>query len=70
MNRTEWIDECAKRYEWAGCSEFVARDCAITTFNLRCRVEPLDTSPEAPSDTWPTPTDAADDEMREWENDE
>ncbi len=70
MDRKQWIDECAERFSWAGCSAFSARDCAIAEFNIWCRDEPIDNSPELPNDRWPAPIEAADDSMREWENDD
>jgi hypothetical protein len=70
MNREQWINECAARFAWAGCSAFAARDCAITEFILRCRDEPLDSAPELPADRWPEPSEAADDSMHEWEHED
>lgn len=70
MDREQWIEQCAARFKWAGCSDFAAKDCAITEFNIRCRDEPMDGAPELPSEQWPVPTDAADDAMDYWEDDE
>lgn len=69
MTRERWIEQCAARFKWAGCSDFAAQDCAITEFNIRCREEPMDCAPELPAATWPDPAEAADDQMREWEHD-
>jgi hypothetical protein len=69
--RDQWIDTCAARFvEAGGCTQFAARDMAISEFNIRCRDEPLDHSPMLPCDQWPAPKDAADDAIYEWDFDE
>lgn len=67
--REQWLEACAARFKWAGCSDFAAKDCAITEFNIRCREETLDGAAEQPADRWPDPAEAADDAMREWDHD-
>lgn len=70
MTREQWIEQCAARFKWAGCSDFAAKDCAINEFLFRCQDEPIEFAPHLPAEQWPVPADAADDAMREWENDE
>ncbi len=69
ITRDQWIERCAARFKSAGCNDFSAKDCAIGEFNIRCRLEPMDDAPEQHPALWPDPADAADDAMREWEND-
>lgn len=63
MTRLQWIEQCAARFKEIGHSDYVARDCAITEFNIRCRDEPMDSAPELSDDRWPSPRDAADEAM-------
>lgn len=69
ITREDWIEQCAARFLACGCSEFAAKDCAITEFDIQCCDEALDSAPELPCDRWPDPREAADDSMREWEGD-
>ncbi len=67
MTREQWIAECAARFSWAwGYSNEAAMSCAIVEFNIACRDEPMDDSPELPVDRWPSPMEKADDAANEW----
>lgn len=71
MNRIEWIAACAAAFERAGHHAYPARELAIVEFNIRCRHEPLDSSPELSSDRWTDPAEAAAAALEEvsWRND-
>jgi hypothetical protein len=68
MTYDAWIARCAEALaREGGISAHLARDCAITEFNIRCREEPLDTEPMLPVDRWPDPRDAALNVLHEWD---
>jgi len=66
MTREEWITRCTATFESAGYHYRPARDFAITEFNIACRDEPIDGSPELPVDRWPVPEDVAAMALNEW----
>lgn len=63
--REMWIQRCAAVIEGAGYHLRVARDWAITEFNIACREEPMDGAPELPADQWPDPASMARDLLEE-----